>query len=149
MSFHIMEPLHLNIFSVHIHSMWETICDAKVVFWLKSKFCPNCPVWPQTGISDQFTPPLPPPKMKNFPLEINNVYSGLPPQTEKLLIWDHQSLLVFTPQLKKLRLEMTKVYCSLPHQTEQPGDCMWRLICKPPEYHLFSSVEYNVWYVKI
>ena len=76
-------------------------------------FGPNSPVCPQTGIPPRFTPPQlknfrfemsivysglpPPPQLKNFKFEMTKVYSGLPPPTEKLQIWDDQSLLWFTP----------------------------------------------------
>ena len=72
------------------------------------------------------------PQLKNFRFEMTKVYSSLPPQnwktsdlrwlkftpvyppkTEKLQIWDDQSLLRFTPQLKNFRFEMTKVYSGL------------------------------------
>ena len=79
------------LFSLHIHSMWETICDAQAGFWLNSKFLSKFSRKPLSGISDQ----------------------KAPPPNEKLQIWDDQSLLWNTPQMKNFRFEMTKVYSGI------------------------------------
>ena len=83
--------------SLHIRSMWETICDAQTGFWLNSKFLPKFSRKPLSGISDQkappppfrktsdlrwqkFTPEYPPPPIsENFRFEMTKVYSGIPP----------------------------------------------------------------------
>ena len=63
--------------SLHIRSMWETICDAQQAgFWLNSKFLSKFSRKPLSGISDQKAPP---------PLPT--------PTNEKLQIWDDQRLL--------------------------------------------------------
>ena len=103
--------------SLHIRSMWETICDAQAglcTVTSDSKICvkilQRAPFWnfrpeslppPQKWkTSDlrwpKFTPEYPPP-MKNFRFEMTKVYSGIPPPNEKLQIWDDQSLLRNTP----------------------------------------------------
>ena len=43
--------------SLHIRSMWETICDAQAGFWLNSKFLSKFSRKPLSGISDQKAPP--------------------------------------------------------------------------------------------
>ena len=91
--------------------MWETICDAQAGFWLNSIFLSKFSRKPLSGISDQKAPP----PMKNFRFEMTKVYSGIPPQNEKLQIWDDQGLLWNTsPHLKNFRFEMTKVYSGIP-----------------------------------
>ena len=45
-------------FSLHIRSMWETICDAQAGFWLNSKFLSKFSRKPLSGISDQKAPPF-------------------------------------------------------------------------------------------
>ena len=124
----------LTLFSLHIRSMWETICDAQAGFWLNSKFLSKFSRKPLSEISDQKSPPQwknsdwddqsllwnTPPQMKNFRFEMTKVYSGIPPspffpKNEKLHIWDDQSLLRNTPpQMKSFRFEMTKVYFGIP-----------------------------------
>ena len=51
----------VSFFSLHIHSMWETICDA-VASWSGWKFGSKIPVYPILGFGPQFPPP---PKKKN------------------------------------------------------------------------------------
>ena len=43
-----------------------------------------------------------PPQMKNFRFEMTKVYSGIPPPSDKLQIWDDQSLLQNTPPPRRL-----------------------------------------------
>ena len=123
------------IFSLHIRSMWETICDAQAGFWLNSKFLSKFSRKPLSGISDQkapppfrkssdlrwpkFTPEYPPISEK-FRFEMTKVYSGIPPHFGKVQVWDDQSLLQNTPP---------------PPISENAGYRMWRLICNPQGYH--------------
>ena len=83
--------------SLHIRSMWETICDAQQAgFWLNSKFLSKFSRKPLSGISDQKAPPPP----TNEELQIWDDQSLLwppPPPIGKLQIWDDQSLLRNTP----------------------------------------------------
>ena len=128
------------LISLHIRSMWETICDAQAHSCTHSsnnKFLSKFSSLPLSGISDRFTPPplqiaklqiwgddqsllrFTSPQLKNFSFEITKVYSSLPtpPKLKKLQFWNDQSLLWFTPplpNLKNYRFEMTKVYSSLP-----------------------------------
>ena len=92
-----------RLISLHIRSMWETICDAQAGFWLNSKFLPKFSRKPLSGISDQKVPPT-------------KVYSGIHlPHFGKLQIWDDQSLLRNTPPISEnFRFEMTKVYSRIP-----------------------------------
>ena len=118
--------------SLHIRSMWETICDAQAGFCTvssNSKFFSKfsrAPLWNFRPES----PPSPknfrfemtkvysreaPPQMKNFRFEMTKVYSREPPPNEKLQIWDDQSLLQRgPPKMKNFRFEMTKVYSREP-----------------------------------
>ena len=93
----------LLLFSLHIRSMWETICDAQAGFWLNSKFLSKFSRKPLSGISDQKAPL--PPILENFRFEMTKVYSGIPPSHfRKLQIWDDQSLLWNTPHFGKLQI---------------------------------------------
>ena len=47
------------LISLHIRSMWETICDAQAGFCVNSKFLSKFSRAPVSGISDQSTPPPP------------------------------------------------------------------------------------------
>ena len=47
----------VSFISLHIRSMWETICDAQAGFWLNSKFLSKSSRKPLSGISDQKAPP--------------------------------------------------------------------------------------------
>ena len=110
----------LTLFSLHICSMWETICDAQAGFWLNSKFLSKFSRKPLSEISDQKSPP-----------------------NEKIQIWDDQSLLWNTPpkwktldlrwpkftleyplppsspKMKNFIFEMTKVYSGIPPPNEK------------------------------
>ena len=123
---HKMTVLHSNVslvtrhhfISLHIHSMWETICDAQAglsTHSSNSKICvqilQKAPFWNFRPESPPPTPPNEklqiwddqsllwntPPQMKYFRFEMTKVYSGIPPPDEKLQIWDDQSLLWNTP----------------------------------------------------
>ena len=102
------------LFSLHICSMWETICDAQAGFRLNSKFLSKFSRKPLSGISDQKAPP--PPISENFRFEMTKVYSRIPPpHFGKIQIWDDQSLLRNTPPISEnFRFEMTKVYSGIP-----------------------------------
>ena len=80
------------LISLHIRSMWETICDAQAGFWLNSKFLSKFSGKPLSRISDRKAPPI----SENFRFEMTKVYSRIPP-LRKLQIWDDQSLLQNTP----------------------------------------------------
>ena len=111
--FHLYQ-MGATLISLHIRSMWETICDAQAGFWLNSKFLSKFSRKPLSGISDQKAPPTPP---ENFRFEMTKVYSGIPPpHFGKLQIWDDQSLLWNTPLpiSENFRFEMTKVYSGVP-----------------------------------
>ena len=120
--------------SLHIRSMWETICDAQAGFWLNSKFLSKFSRKPLSGISDQKAPL---PILENFRFEMTKVYSEIPPPNfgklqiwddqrllqippphfGKLQIWDDQSLLQNIPPppiSENFRFEMTKVYSKIP-----------------------------------
>ena len=78
-------------------------------------FCPNSPVCPQTGISDWFTPP----QWKTSDLRWPKFTPVYPP-TEKLQIWDDQSLLRFTPlNWKTSDLRWSKFTLVYPPKTEK------------------------------
>ena len=54
------EDTNLRVYmfvSLHIRSMWETICDAQAGFCTYSKFLSKFARAPPSGISDQSTPP--------------------------------------------------------------------------------------------
>ena len=141
------------IVSLHLRSMWETICDAQAGFWLHYKFLSKFSSLPPNW---NFTPVYPP-QLKNFRFEMTKVYSGLPPPL-KLKNFRFEMTKVYSrlpPQLKNFRFEMAKVYSGLLPPTEKlqiwdgqsllrftppnsPGDRMWRLICNPWWYHSFS-----------
>ena len=91
--------LQTNIISLHIRSMWETICDAQAGFWLNSKFLSKFSGKPLSGISDQKAPP--PPFWKTSDLRWPKFTPEYPPHFGKLQIWDDQSLLRNTPPFRK------------------------------------------------
>ena len=113
------DPTVYEIVSLHIRSMWETICDAQAGFCTHSsngKFLSKFSEKPLSGISDQnpspipfwktsdlrwpkFTLKYPPPILENFRFEMTKVYSKIPPPP---LI------------LENFRFEMTKVYSEIP-----------------------------------
>ena len=113
--------LGLRFISLHIRSMWETICDAQAhsCTHSNSKFLSKFSRKPLSGISDQKAPPTPPfgklhiwddqsllwntppPISENFIFEMTKVYSEIPPHFRKLHIWDDQSLLWNTPPFRK------------------------------------------------
>ena len=104
------------LISLHIRSMWETICDAQAhscTHSSNSKFLSKFSRKPLSGISDQKPPPF-------RKLQIWDDQSLLrntpPPNFGKLQIWDDQSLLRNTPPpiLENFRFEMTKVYSEIP-----------------------------------
>ena len=49
-----------TLFSLHIRSMWETICDARAC-WSGWKFGPNSTEYPYSELGTEYRPP---PKMK-------------------------------------------------------------------------------------
>ena len=124
------------IFSLHIRSMWETICDAQAGFWLNSKFLSKFSRKPLSGISDQKAPP--PPHFGKLQIwdDQSLLRNTPPPILENFQIWDDQSLLWNTPPpfqkpsdlrwpkftleyplppiLENFRFEMTKVYSGIP-----------------------------------
>ena len=113
--------LFFLLISLHIRSMWETICDAQAGFWLNSKFLSKFSRKPLSEISDQKAPPphsdlrLPkftlqyPPISENFRFEITKVYSGIPPP----------------PISENFRFEMTKVYSRIPPPFRKTSDLGW------------------------
>ena len=61
-------PISLPLFSLHIRSMWETICDA-LASWSGWKFGSKIPVYPILGFGSQNTTTTsPPPPHKNWNL---------------------------------------------------------------------------------
>ena len=132
--------------SLHIRSMWETICDALAGFWLNSKFLSKFSRKPLSGISYQKAPP-----MENFRFEMTKVNSEIPPQWKtsdlrwpkltpkyppngKLQIWDDQSLLQNTPPhpMENFRFGMTKVYSKIPPPMENFRFEMTKVYSKIP-----------------
>ena len=130
------------LISLHIRSMWETICDAQAhscTHSSNSKFLSKFSRKHLSGMSDQKAPPPPPfqktsdlrwPKFTpKYPpphfgkLQIWDDQSLLrntlrPPIFGKLQIWDDQSLLWNIPPppfLENFRFEMTKVYSKISH----------------------------------
>ena len=89
--------IETNVFiSLHIRSMWETICDAQAGLCThssNSKICVQISRKPLSGFQTRKSPP----PMKNFRFEMTKVYSRIP-----------------APQLKNFRFEMTKVYSGIP-----------------------------------
>ena len=90
--------LFYSFISLHIRSMWETICDAQAGFWLNSKFLSKFSRKPLSGISDQKAP-----QWKTSDLRWPKFTPEYPPN-QKLQIWDHQSLLWNTPPKWKLQI---------------------------------------------
>ena len=105
--------LECNLVNLHIHSMWETICDAQAHscthFW---NFRPESPL-PFQKTSDlrwpKFTLKYPPPISENFRFEMTKVYSKIPPP----------------PILENFRFEMTKVYYEIPPPFQKTSDFRW------------------------
>ena len=86
------------IISLHIRSMWETICDAQAGLCTHSSNSKICVQILQKAPFWNFRPERPPPpEMENFRFEMTKVYSKIPPPNGKLQIWDDQSLLQNTP----------------------------------------------------
>ena len=67
--------------SLHVRSMWETICDAQAGFWLNSKFLSKFSRKPLSGISDQKAPP--PPFRKTSDLRWPKFTPEYPPPFQK------------------------------------------------------------------
>ena len=109
-----------DFISLHIRSMWETICDAQAYSCThssNSKFLSKFSRKPLSGISDQKAPL--PPISENFRFEMTKVYSEIHPPFQKTsdLRWPK-----FTPKYphppisENFRFEMTKVYSEIsPH----------------------------------
>ena len=106
------------LFSLHIRSMWETICDANhipVHIPQTVNFCPNFPESPFLELQTRKLHPLP--ISENFRLEMTKVYFEIPPHFWKTsdLRWPK-----FTqkypplPISENFRFEMTKVYSKIP-----------------------------------
>ena len=125
------------LFSLHIRSMWETICDANhipVHIPQTVIFCPNFPESPFLELQTRKLHPLPisenfrfemtkvyseipPPPLENFRFEMTKVYSEIPPpHFRKLQIWDDQSLLQNTPPpiSENFQFEMTSLLRNTP-----------------------------------
>ena len=124
-----------HIFSLHIRSMWETICDAQASFWLNSKFLSKFSRkrWPKFTLE---TPP-PSPFRKTSDLRWPKFTPEYPPPFWKTsdLRWPK-----FTPEyppppiLENLRFEMTKVYSRIhpPSPFWKTSDLRWPKFT--PEY---------------
>ena len=97
--------LQLTIFSLHIRSMWETICDAQAhscTHSSNSKFLSKFSSWPF--------------------LEFQTVY---PPNWKTSDLRWPKFTLVYPPQLKNFRFEMTKIYSGLPPPKWKTSDLRW------------------------
>ena len=104
-------------------------------------FCSNSPVCPQTGISNWFTPP----SEKLHIWDDQSLLLFIPPQTEKLQICDDQSLLQFSPpQLKNFRFEMTTVYSSLLPPPRYRVTVHLRFYCTLDNYHQWYRVTVHL-----
>ena len=110
-----------KLISLHIRSMWETICDAQAGFWLVStyvvcerlsvmhkqvsgwtvNFCPNFPE--SSFLEFQTRKPPPPPISENFRFEMIKVYSGISPPFRKTsdLRWPKFTLKYPPPPFQK------------------------------------------------
>ena len=108
--------------SLHIRSMWETICDAQAGFWLNSKFLSKFSRKPLSGISGQ----------------------KAPPHFRKLQMWNDQSLLWNTPPiLENFRFEMKKVYSGIPPPFRKTSDLKWPKFT--PKYPPFQKTSDLKW----
>ena len=140
------------LISLHILSMWETICDAQAGFCVNSKFLSKFSRTPLSGISDQSTAPpqmktsdlswpkfeseYPSPQMKTSDLSWPKFRSDYPPPPPqwRLQIWVDQSSDQTTPPPNEdFRFELTKVKIRVPPTPTTPpvaggSFCMWRLI---------------------
>ena len=128
------------LISLHIRSMWETICDAWAC-WSGWNFGPNSteypyseiqntpPKWnmpesPSSRVSEYPPPPesksrsfrIPPPIPENFRFGMTKVYSGIPPPFQKTsdLGWPKFTPEYPPPILENFRFGMTKVYSGIP-----------------------------------
>ena len=82
------------------------IPNEKLQIWDDQSLLRNTPQWKTSDLRWlKFTPKYPP-KMKNFRFEMTKVYSEIPPQNEKLQIWDDQSLLRNTPSPPNEKLQI-------------------------------------------
>ena len=120
--------------SLHIRSMWETICDAQAGSWLNSKFLSKFSRKPLSGISDQKAP-LPPFRKTSdlrwpkFTLEYPLLILG------KLQIWHDQSLLRITPHphFRKLQIwDDQSLLQNTPPPFRKTSDLRWPKFT--PEY---------------
>ena len=118
--------------------MWETICDAQPGFCTHSSNSKFLSKFSRSPFLE-FQTRKPPPNWKTSDLRWPKFTLEYPPQTEKLQIWDDQSLLQNTPppnwktsdlrwpkftpeyppKLKNFRFEMTKVYSGIPPQLKK------------------------------
>ena len=122
--------LGLGFISLHIRSMWETICDAQAhscTHSSNSKFLSKFSRKGLSGISafgklhiwdDQsllWNTPPPPHFGKLHIWDDQSLLQNTPPHFRKLQIWDDQSLLRNTPPpiSENSRFEMTKVYSEI------------------------------------
>ena len=151
-----------SFISLHIRSMWETICDAQAGFWLNSKFLSKFSRKPLSGISDQKAPPpfqktsdlrwnTPPPFRKTSDLRWPKFTSEYaPPHFGKLQIWDDQSLLRNTrPPFRKtsdLRWpKFTPEYPPPPPPFRKTSDLRWPKFTSeypPPPFRKTSDLRW-------
>ena len=138
-----------------LYSHWESlgslvstyvVCDRlsmmhKQVSGWTVNFCPNSPESPFLEFQ---TRKLPPP-MKNFRFEMTKVYSRIPPQNEKLQIWDDQSLLRNTPpKWKTSDLRWPKFTPEYPPKWKT-SDLTWQKFtpeCPPPPKKKTSDLRW-------
>ena len=101
--------------SLHIRSMWETICDAKhipVHILQTVNFCPN---FPESPFLEFQTRKPPPPFQNTSYLRWPKCTLKYPPISENFR-FEMTSLLRNTPPIwENCRFEMTKVYSEIPH----------------------------------
>ena len=104
-------PEGYRLVSLHIRSMWETICDAQAGFWLNSKFLSKFSRKPLSGISDQKAPP-PPGKLQIW--DDQSLLWNAPPQWKTSDLRWPKFTSKYPPQMENFRFEMTKVYSEIP-----------------------------------
>ena len=79
-------PVVVSLFSLHIHSMWETICDA-LASWSGWEFGSKIPEYPILGFGSQNTPPPEKFKLRLFTFDLPRI----PPQKIQTLVFFAES----------------------------------------------------------
>ena len=116
LEFQTRKPPQMKNFSFEITKVYSRIPPPQMKnfrFEITKVYSGIPPKWKTSDLRwPKFTPEFPP-KMKNFRFEMTKVYSGIPPPSEKLQIWDDQSLLQNTPPPLPVGLESGRSYTNL------------------------------------